>query len=886
MAKFSRKRYLHIKRIITYMCYTSLIIGWQQFNYISSAGVMSMEFLNENNVLTTVPEEAVNLSLTPMKLSEKLAESSSSTSPLTIKSSDLKTGTSNAVDNSPITGWQCFCWNTTTGYEDELECRCKGLALVRVPQRLPENMQRLTISAAGIPMLRTTGLKRHASSLQDVMFTDLMEFESIQPGSFSELVCLRTIYISNAPKLMYLSANVFEGIASTLKSLRIINCSLKRIPDLSYLKSIRTILNMVDFEGNQIEEIYPKSVNIRTEQFILDNNDLTYIPDSAFYGSEIAKLSFKANKKLRKIHANGFAGIQNIMQLDLSDTSIEAMPHYGLEKLEVLRIQNTHTLKTIPSVYAFQNLRYAWLTHPFHCCAFKFPQRHDPYRHAQREKYLAELQKKCLNNELMVDTKVKHAENFALESSRQFNESFEVIDANNKTHNNKILNKRSTNDEDRNFYNHFEDGAVGSFSENSSLEYSISSSSDSSNPISDTSTNFLNNFDHFGEVWMDETADILPNNVKHAVCGKLTVKKIDVQCFPLPDALNPCEDVMGSQWLRTSVWIVVLLAVFGNMAVLLVLFSNWNEVTVPKFLISHLAFADLCLGLYLLLIASIDIHSMGEYFNFAYTWQYGIGCKVAGFLTVFATHLSVFTLTLITIERWYAITHAIYLDKRIKIKAASCIMVCGWVYSMVMSSLPLFGFSNYSSTSICMPMEARDSLDIAYLVAIMAVNGLAFCIIAICYARMYFSLDKETRHAVSHVSRGEMTVAKKMALLVFTNFACWAPIAFFGLTALAGLPLIDVAKSKILLVFFYPLNSCADPYLYAILTSQYRRDLFVLLSKYGLFKKTAAQYKMNYSIPTSHLTCPIPLLDQRRSSQPDSGTKITKDETNRNEEYV
>lgn len=38
---------------------------------------------------------------------------------------------------------------------------------------------------------------------------------------------------------------------------------------------------------------------------------------------------------------------------------------------------------------------------------------------------------------------------------------------------------------------------------------------------------------------------------------------------------------------------------------------------------SHLAFADLCLGLYLLLIAAIDVHSMGEYFNFGYEWQYG-----------------------------------------------------------------------------------------------------------------------------------------------------------------------------------------------------------------------------------------------------------------------
>lgn len=101
------------------------------------------------------------------------------------------------------------------------------------------------------------------------------------------------------------------------------------------------------------------------------------------------------------------------------------------------------------------------------------------------------------------------------------------------------------------------------------------------------------------------------------------VRKIDVKCYPIPDALNPCEDVMGSQWLRISVWIVVFLAVLGNVAVLLVLFSNWRDVTVPKFLMSHLAFADLCLGLYLLLIAAIDIHSMGEYFNFAYDWQYG-----------------------------------------------------------------------------------------------------------------------------------------------------------------------------------------------------------------------------------------------------------------------
>lgn len=42
----------------------------------------------------------------------------------------------------------------------------------------------------------------------------------------------------------------------------------------------------------------------------------------------------------------------------------------------------------------------------------------------------------------------------------------------------------------------------------------------------------------------------------------------------MPNALNPCEDVMGYQWLRISVWVVVALAVIGNIAVLVVSLST------------------------------------------------------------------------------------------------------------------------------------------------------------------------------------------------------------------------------------------------------------------------------------------------------------------------
>lgn len=83
----------------------------------------------------------------------------------------------------------------------------------------------------------------------------------------------------------------------------------------------------------------------------------------------------------------------------------------------------------------------------------------------------------------------------------------------------------------------------------------------------------------------------------------------------------------------------------------------------------------------------------------------GMGCKTAGFLTVFAGHLSIFTLTIITVERWFAITHAIYLNKRLKFKHSVGIMICGWIYSICMASMPLFGISNYSSTRFVTKIE-------------------------------------------------------------------------------------------------------------------------------------------------------------------------------------
>lgn len=100
-------------------------------------------------------------------------------------------------------------------------------------------------------------------------------------------------------------------------------------------------------------------------------------------------------------------------------------------------------------------------------------------------------------------------------------------------------------------------------------------------------------------------------------------RKSNVQCSPEPDDLNPCEDIMGRCWLRISVWIVGIGALLSNFIVLLVVLRKSFNFSVPRFLMSNLAFADFCSAVYLLLLAYEDFASKENYFNYAFTWQNG-----------------------------------------------------------------------------------------------------------------------------------------------------------------------------------------------------------------------------------------------------------------------
>ncbi|KAK2505917.1 hypothetical protein MC885_003543 [Smutsia gigantea] len=465
---------------------------------------------------------------------------------------------------------------------------------------------------------------------------------------------------------------------------------------------------------------------------------------------------------------------------DVSYTSVTTLPSKGLEHLKELIARNTWTLKKLPLSLSFLHLTRADLSYPSHCCAFKNQKKIRGIRSLRRRKSVNALN----------DPFYQAYEEDPGDSSAGYKEASKFQDTRSNSH----------------YYIFFEEQE----------DEIIGFGQELKNP-------------------QEETLQAFDSHYDYTVCGGSE----DMVCTPKSDEFNPCEDIMGYKFLRIVVWFVSLLALLGNVFVLVILLTSHYKLTVPRFLMCNLAFADFCMGLYLLLIASVDLYTHSEYYNYAIDWQTGPGCNTAGFFTVFASELSVYTLTVITLERWHAITFAMRPDRKIRLRHACAVMVGGWVCCFLLALLPLVGISSYAKVSICLPMDTETPLALAYIILVLLLNIVAFIVVCSCYVKIYITV----RNPQYNPGDKDTKIAKRMAVLIFTDFICMAPISFYALSALTNKPLITVTNSKILLVLFYPLNSCANPFLYAIFTKAFQRDVFILLSKFGICKRQAQAYR-------------------------------------------
>ena len=281
--------------------------------------------------------------------------------------------------------------------------------------------------------------------------------------------------------------------------------------------------------------------------------------------------------------------------------------------------------------------------------------------------------------------------------------------------------------------------------------------------------------------------------------------------------------------------IIVFIGFIGNMLVIIVIISNKRMVNTTNILILSLALADLFFIVFCVPFTAA-----------AYAlprWPFGkIWCKIEQYLTYVCAYASVYTLVLMSLDRYLAVVHPI---KSISIRTErNCCIIVSLVWFIILcTNIPVllqFDTKNYTyqgeSRTKCVNVKGltnRQLVVIFYLNFFILGYVVPLSLVCILYGfmlkRLLFGMVPGNQSAESIRSKKRVT---RMIIIVVILFAiCWLPIQIIFMIRMAGKYPTDAASFWIHLVancLAYT-NSCINPILYAFLSDNFRKSFRKLL---------------------------------------------------------
>ena len=263
----------------------------------------------------------------------------------------------------------------------------------------------------------------------------------------------------------------------------------------------------------------------------------------------------------------------------------------------------------------------------------------------------------------------------------------------------------------------------------------------------------------------------------------------EANCYPQPNEFSSCEDLMRQDVLRAFLWIIGFLALIGNVSVLIIRLYFQRETLVKTYgiFVTNLGIADLMMGLYLIILAVADATFRGEYVWNDYKWRHGVTCNIAGVLSTLASEGSVIFLSWITLDRLLVVKFPF---GRFRISHKQTIVACfgSWLLLFCIALIPFmvpsyFESRFYSRSAVCLalPLTRDRPAGWEYSVGVFIVfNFVAIVLIAIAQIVIYIEIFTSASRITSSKRKQDMTIARNLFLIVFTNFMCLFPVGIMG----------------------------------------------------------------------------------------------------------
>ena len=308
-------------------------------------------------------------------------------------------------------------------------------------------------------------------------------------------------------------------------------------------------------------------------------------------------------------------------------------------------------------------------------------------------------------------------------------------------------------------------------------------------------------------------------------CSDILPKRIpDIKCVAQQSVLSSCQNLFATDYYRLMYLLFSILAVLGNVACC---FSNLVIRRNICIFMVCLHFANLCMGIYTTVIAVAQEMFLGQYSKYEQRWTSSVACKVAGFMWLLSSEVSVLTIFLFTVDLLIVLCFPLSVHR---FNETSAVVVCAttWLVGILLAVIPLFpGLSHwghYGQTGMCTLMTHASptfQMKFGLFQCIVVFNCLSCVSILVGQAKVNRSVPKHLIMVESSLKHVCASVSLKMKIAV-TDAVGWIAV-----TACIVLDIAGMAESERVNVFLsvmvLPLNSAVNPLLYLWHTLTYRQ---------------------------------------------------------------
>ncbi|XP_072014332.1 uncharacterized protein [Amphiura filiformis] len=629
--------------------------------------------------------------------------------------------------------------------------------------------------------------------------------ESLQTGVFRDLQQMKELYL-HGNKLKVIQVDLFSALLN-LKNMKLGDNMIESLPSdvFRYLPQLKKLW----LYGNKLEEIQIDLFNSSTklEKLFLHDNFIDSLPSGVFRNLHQLQELYLHDNNCTVIQVELFHGLSKLKKLSLNNNSIESLPSgvFNLSSLSYLSLQ-FNMFKTLPSALF---------------------------------KDLVSLEELRLDGNRLTE--------MPIDIFHQFNGmTLEVL----TLRSNKIA---------RLFPYQFSNLTALTFLD---LKDNHLEQIHSKSLYGLTKLKFINlRKNSLTKITKDSFIGLALQNDSYitladpAMCCFLEPSNRS-QCVP-QNKKSPyltCKQLLPSAAVKCCTWIFGFCALFANIVVFIwgcqqIKSESQGEKYVKQIVfITNLALADLIMGLYLLLIASVDQY-YHEYFpSYAKHWRRSMFCKLIGFLSVLSSEASLLLLTLIAVDRVWGFRKNLIRHKLFGQKTQIILSTFTWVIALALSivtvifnddqlyqfsdvciGLPLarskIYASNYTNFTISYDFDIPDDhfwlqrfTEIGskagnyFSIGIfLGLNFLLCLIIAMCYILLFIYICKSG----FALMKTDLKMSIKMGAITLTDLMCWLPIIIVGILAQTGVKELSPEWFPLITTFALPINSVLNPFLYS-----------------------------------------------------------------------